>query len=66
MYVCGKRTEVNQVTDQLLKEKLDYVMRCAFDSLSGAKIIVDEKGIILYASKFHYKYLGIDHEDGLM
>ena len=63
MYVCGKRTEVNQVTDQLLKEKLDYVMRCAFDSLSGAKIIVDEKGIILYASKFHYKYLGIDHED---
>lgn len=66
MYVCGKRTEVNQVTDQLLKEKLDYVMRCAFDSLSGAKIIVDEKGIILYASKFHYKYLGIDHEDGLI
>lgn len=54
------------MTNQELKEKRDYVMRCAFDSLSGAKIIVDENGIILYASKFHYKYLGIENEDGLI
>lgn len=52
MYVCGKRTEVNQVTDQLLKEKLDYVMRCAFDSLSGAKIIVDEKVLFFMRVNF--------------
>ncbi len=54
------------MTNQELQEKRDYVMRCAFDSLTGAKIIVDENGIILYASKFHYKYLGIDEEDGLI
>ena len=48
------------MTKEQLQDKLDYVMRCAFESLSGAKIIVDEKGIVLYASKFHYKYLGIE------
>lgn len=52
--------------NQELKGRRDFVMRCAFDSLYGAKIIVDENGIILYASKFHYKYLGVEDEEGLI
>ncbi|MBR4410996.1 MAG: sigma 54-interacting transcriptional regulator [Firmicutes bacterium] len=54
------------MTKEQLQDKLDYVMRCAFESLSGAKIIVDENGIVLYASKFHYKYLGIEKEEDLI
>lgn len=41
-----------------VQSKLDRIIRSTFDSLTGAKIVVDENGIILYASKFHYQYLG--------
>ena len=40
------------------QEKLNYVIKYTFNSLFGAKIIVDENGIILYASPYHYDYLG--------
>lgn len=43
-----------------LKTKLDRIISHAFDSLSGAKVIVDKDGIILYASTYHYEYLGYD------
>ena len=48
------------------KKKLDRVLRCAFDSLAGAKIIVDEKGIVLYASKYHYQYLGYNNPEDMI
>lgn len=44
-----------------VQSKLNRILSRAFDSLSGAKIIVDEEGIILYASKYHYEYLGYEN-----
>lgn len=51
---------------KLSEKKLDYVMRCAFESLPSANIIVDENGIIVYASKFHYTFLGISREEEMI
>lgn len=46
-----------------IQEKLNNVVKFAFNSLFGAKIIVDENGIILYASPYHYEYLGISKDE---
>lgn len=46
-----------------IQEKLNDVMRYAFNALSGVKLIVDENGIILFASDFHYEYLGYTKEE---
>ena len=52
--------------DLQAKAKLNRILSRAFDSLAGAKIIVDKAGIILYASKFHYEYLGYDDPEDLI
>ena len=46
------------MTNKELQEKLNHVIKYTFNSLFGAKIIVDENGIILYASPYHFEYLG--------
>ena len=48
------------------QRKLQEVLPHTFDSLFGAKIIVDEEGIVLYASPFHYEYLGYTSEDQMI
>lgn len=47
-------------------EKIKQIIIGAFNALDSPKIIVDTKGIILYASKYHLKYLGYDSEDELI
>lgn len=54
------------VNQNEIQEKLNFVVRHTFKSLFGAKIIVDENGIILYASPFHYEYLGLSEEEELV
>lgn len=54
------------MNEKELQEKLNYVLKYTFNSLFGAKIIVDENGIILYASPFHYEYLGIEEGEELV
>lgn len=45
------------------QDKLNNVVKYTFGALFGAKLIVDENGIILYASPFHYEYLGLEDGD---
>jgi len=54
------------LTKNISDKKLDYIMRCAFESLPSANIIVDENGTIVYASRFHYEHLGIEKEEDMI
>lgn len=49
-----------------VQAKLNRILSRAFDSLSGAKIVVDKDGIVLYASKYHYEYLGYDDPEEII
>lgn len=49
-----------------IQQKLNTILFYAFDALSDAKIIVDKDGMILYASPFHYKNLGIEREEDII
>ncbi len=54
------------LNDEDLQAKLGNIVKFAFDALSGAKLIVDEEGIILFASKYHYQYLGYEEESQMV